>query len=297
MSDQKVYGYCPAGCKHEVVTMEKFQQSAPCIQIPVNSIGKTELEVGRKYKIYSKAKAAIAWNAVMTVSVTTISALTQSEILANGYYDQYRGYFYFQLFDVTYSSSNSECTAVYEVNGVRKTTVFDVPQSIQDNATKLYVEGAQKIFAVNEGANEFEVTGVGIESIAKTGTSGLVDTYTITLTNGETYTFTVTNGSGGGGSASWGSISGTLANQTDLKQALDAKASLDLGITGATTGKVAKISAVGANGRPTAWTYADMPTALKNPNALTIKVGDTTVVYDGSTAKTVEIADGTEVSY
>lgn len=39
--------------------------------------------------------------------------------------------------------------------------------------------------------------GVGIQSIAKTSTSGLVDTYTITLTNGGTYTFTVTNGANG----------------------------------------------------------------------------------------------------
>lgn len=40
-----------------------------------------------------------------------------------------------------------------------------------------------------------------------------------------------------------------------------------------------------------------IPTALKNPNALTVKIGSTTVTYDGSSAETVEIADGTEVSY
>lgn len=39
-------------------------------------------------------------------------------------------------------------------------------------------------------------TGNGIASISKTGTSGLVDTYTITYTNGNTTTFTVTNGKG-----------------------------------------------------------------------------------------------------
>lgn len=39
--------------------------------------------------------------------------------------------------------------------------------------------------------------GVGIVSIVKTGTSGLVDTYTITYSNGETTTFTVTNGDPG----------------------------------------------------------------------------------------------------
>ena len=40
-------------------------------------------------------------------------------------------------------------------------------------------------------------TGNGISSIAKTKTEGLVDTYTITFTNGETTTFTVTNGAAG----------------------------------------------------------------------------------------------------
>ena len=39
--------------------------------------------------------------------------------------------------------------------------------------------------------------GVGIASIAKTSSVGLVDTYTITLTNGNTSTFTVTNGQDG----------------------------------------------------------------------------------------------------
>ena len=43
-------------------------------------------------------------------------------------------------------------------------------------------------------------TGNGIDSIEKTGTSGLVDTYTITYTNGNTTTFTVTNGKDGTGS-------------------------------------------------------------------------------------------------
>ena len=41
----------------------------------------------------------------------------------------------------------------------------------------------------------------------------------------------------------------------------------------------------------------DIPSKLPNPNALTIKIGSTSVTYDGSTAKTVEIADGSEVEY
>lgn len=44
----------------------------------------------------------------------------------------------------------------------------------------------------------FEITnGRGITNIAKTGTSGLIDTYTIYYNNGTTSTFTVTNGAQG----------------------------------------------------------------------------------------------------
>lgn len=41
----------------------------------------------------------------------------------------------------------------------------------------------------------------------------------------------------------------------------------------------------------------DIPSSLKNPNALTIEIGSTTVIYDGSTAQVVTIDDGTGVSY
>ena len=68
--------------------------------------------------------------------------------------------------------------------------------------------------------------GSSIVSITKTGSSGLVDTYTILMSDGTTSTFTVTNGSGG----SWGSITGTLSDQTDLQDALDTKVdTADLG--------------------------------------------------------------------
>lgn len=41
----------------------------------------------------------------------------------------------------------------------------------------------------------------------------------------------------------------------------------------------------------------NIPSTLPNPNALTIKIGSTTVTYDGSTEQVVTIDDGTEVSY
>ena len=61
--------------------------------------------------------------------------------------------------------------------------------------------GNKSTFTVKNGSPGSDGTdgndGVGIKSIAKTSTSGLVDTYTITLTNNSTATFTVTNGKDG----------------------------------------------------------------------------------------------------
>ena len=51
--------------------------------------------------------------------------------------------------------------------------------------------------------------GVGIVSITKTGTVGLVDTYTITFTDGTTTTFEVTNGANGSGSVADVWVDGT----------------------------------------------------------------------------------------
>ena len=68
-------------------------------------------------------------------------------------------------------------------------------------------------------------TGNGISSITKTGTVGLVDTYTIAFTNGTSTTFTVTNGQDGSSNVQWGDITGSIANQTDLSNALATKAS------------------------------------------------------------------------
>ena len=41
----------------------------------------------------------------------------------------------------------------------------------------------------------------------------------------------------------------------------------------------------------------ELPTSLKNPNVLTIKVGDQIYTYDGSEAITIEIPNGSEVSH
>ena len=66
---------------------------------------------------------------------------------------------------------------------------------------------------------------------------------------------------------------------------------VDMGITGATVGQIAKITAVDDMGKPAAWEAVDMPTTLPNPNALTF-TGAVTGSYDGSEPVTVNIPSG-----
>lgn len=76
-----------------------------------------------------------------------------------------------------------------------------------DTYTITYTDGTTSTFNVTNGRDGEDgqpgapgtpgEDGVGIVSIAKTGTVGLVDIYTIALTNGNTTTFEVTNGKDG----------------------------------------------------------------------------------------------------
>lgn len=91
--------------------------------------------------------------------------------------------------------------------------------------------------------------GIGISAIEKTATSGNVDTYTITFTNGETTAFTVTNGKDGAGITEGtinedGELVFTLTDGTELNMgqlsaitdgAIPANGSVLFGKTGANT--------------------------------------------------------------
>ena len=82
---------------------------------------------------------------------------------------------------------------------------FDGEDGFSPEITVESIAGGHHITIVDaEGSTAFDIMdgvdgedGRGIVSVEKTGTSGLVDTYTITYTDGTTTTFTVTNGKDG----------------------------------------------------------------------------------------------------
>ena len=82
-------------------------------------------------------------------------------------------------------------------NGTTKTSTMDVMNGVDGkdgNDGKNGAKGAKGDPGIN-GTDG--VDGIGITSIAKTKTEGLVDTYTITFTDGSTFNYDVTNGKDG----------------------------------------------------------------------------------------------------
>lgn len=82
--------------------------------------------------------------------------------------------------------------------------IGDFYYETDDNDVWVYAEDGWKVISNLKGdqgdpgePGSTGATGLGITSIEKTGTEGLVDTYTITYSNNTTTTFTVTNGAQG----------------------------------------------------------------------------------------------------
>ena len=119
-------------------------------------------------------------------------------------------------------------------------------------------------------------TGVGISSIAKTGTAGKVDTYTITYTDGNTATFDVTNGQDGDDGADGFS---PIANVTQVGDTATITITDEDGTT------TASISD-GVDGQDGADGYSPSASVSKVGSTATITITD----KDGTT--TASISDG-----
>lgn len=114
---------------------------------------------------------------------------------------------------ITYKETDAQGNYVYTITLTSGST-YDItcPKGPQGATGATGADGADG----QDGAD-----GVGITSITKTATAGLVDTYTITYTNGTTSTFTVTNGQDGGSNEFIGTLAEWNAKTTAQKKEYD----------------------------------------------------------------------------
>lgn len=104
--------------------------------------------------------------------------------------------------------------SIVKANGQRlrsfRTDQFFIVESSDDLTPADIIEGLEEnVIYLNSSIFVAGEDGRGIESIAKTSTAGLVDTYTITYTDNTTSTFNVTNGAAGADGATIASVEKT----------------------------------------------------------------------------------------
>ncbi|MBR5118855.1 MAG: alpha/beta hydrolase [Muribaculaceae bacterium] len=109
--------------------------------------------------------------------------------------------------------------SIVKANGQRlrsfRTDQFFIVESSDDLTQDDIIAGLEEnVIYLNAQAFIAGADGRGITSIVKTGTSGLVDTYTITYTDNTTSTFTVTNGAQGATGADGASIASIAKTST-----------------------------------------------------------------------------------
>lgn len=199
----RVFATCPAGCLHETIHREEFLRSAAYIKQTEQAEGYILVQ-GRTYRIKKLNEGSTFWGFVVTIvysyyanSDGVIVERSETVELALPVPTEFDDYAKIKICGYKW---DKVLILVYEFNGTRYEESCAAFTYLDEYGISVYglVETAGGCWLVNEDAETVARDGAGIASIKKTATEGLVDTYTITMTDGTTYTYTVTNGSGGG---------------------------------------------------------------------------------------------------
>lgn len=189
--------------------------------------------------------------------------------------------------------------AEYFVNNAPEATVEET-ETGAIITTKDLTHGEVSVEIFNGEKGDTGDTGVSIDTIEKTSSAGLIDTYTINLTDGSTSTFEVTNGADGQDGADG---EDGFSPTASVAQTSSGATITITDKTGTTTADVAN----GADGQDGADGYSPIANVVKSGNTSTItitdKTGTTTAsVNDGAKgdtgeAATIQIGTVTTVNY
>lgn len=159
----KVYGFCDAGCKYPVVKEDEFLKAAAFIETDSNI-----LAVGNRYKIYDSGTNSWKLKIVCKFNIDYRGNIREQTInLTLPTFDKYDRVLTVKICEVKVSDQATSMSIVYDVNGERKTYVYntndlDATIILVDNVV---VENASKVYVVNEngGYNIGGTSGLPIE--------------------------------------------------------------------------------------------------------------------------------------
>lgn len=160
---RKVYAFCDAGCKYEVIAKEDMGDIAYKIPLKIDENGYIKLTKGQTVLVKNEVEGSIGWGFSIEVASTSSEPFTPYDTIPLPTYDKYADGVKIRLLDiyeVPDLNYNSYCI-ICDVNGERFTariTVDTLNATIPVDTIFVKVGVVTKAFLLNEG-NELVVKG------------------------------------------------------------------------------------------------------------------------------------------
>lgn len=183
--------------KAATITVGTTTTGLPCTNASVTNVG-TELSAIFNFAIPQGAKGDTG-NGIVSITLTSTigTAKTYTILYTDGNTSTFTVMDGKSFYIAKTYSSIAQMNADYNNPAVAIGDFVLIASTVSDpDNAKMYVKGETTYDYVTDLSGATGIQGVGVSSILKTATSGLVDTYTITYTDNSTSTFEVTNGRG-----------------------------------------------------------------------------------------------------
>lgn len=138
-----IYGFCRAGCQWETVHKADFDRSASIVRETPSESGNYTLDPFKVYKIKTGSTDG-KYNASIQLVGNGGYDFTYDE------FDEYRDYIIFEVLSVVQGADGA--TIVYEINGNRYSDTTSGLNVSDLSTLKLYISGAEEVFAYNVNA-------------------------------------------------------------------------------------------------------------------------------------------------
>lgn len=150
----KVYGFCDAGCRYPVPTLDDFLNSAALGKIPLTDGKSDPLNPFQKYKIRS---AKDTYGAFTGKPYLKVPAGNEFSIGATET-DEYRTHYDFELIDYTIRTSTTPRTVVvvFEVNGQRFTNEIAIGGTSAIEPFTIVFKDCEELYVYNDGTNIYD---------------------------------------------------------------------------------------------------------------------------------------------
>ena len=164
----KIHATCKAGCLWETVHLDDFKRSASIVELPKNEIGSVIVDMQPQTYRIATERSKFGTD-TYDCGVTVYADDSGNPFLLDGKvamsidipFDEYRDYFDFEILRLT--TTGTDLTLVYEINGERKTKTMADGVSINIENAYIVFSNVKAVYLFNRYATIEAKVGSDIE--------------------------------------------------------------------------------------------------------------------------------------